>query len=118
MAPASPNLGRGAVLLRKDGKTGRCPVYDQASLGTYPLSRRLPLGSSVPSDGCAGRSHSILRRVILSEDREPGWTFQDHGLREKGNPGRRDAAVMGQTTPKGKRRTRQITFRSGNLHRQ
>ena len=42
MAPASPNLGRGAVLLRKDGKTGRCPVYDQASLGTYPLSRRLP----------------------------------------------------------------------------
>ncbi len=95
MAPASPDLGRGAVLLRKDGKTGRCPVYDQASLGTYPLSRRLPLGSSVPSDGCAGRSHSILRRVILSEDREPGWTFQDHGLREKGNPGRRDAAVMG-----------------------
>ena len=63
MAPASPDLGRGAVLLRKDGKTGRCPVYDQASLGTYPLSRRLPLGSSVPSDGCAGRSHSILRRV-------------------------------------------------------
>ena len=42
MAPASPDLGRGAVLLRKDGKTGRCPVYDQASLGTYPLSRRSP----------------------------------------------------------------------------
>ena len=45
MAPASPDLGRGTVLLRKDGKTGRCPVYDQASLGTYPLSRRLPLAS-------------------------------------------------------------------------
>ena len=48
-----------------------------------PLIPAPPLGSSVPSDGCAGRSHSILRRVILSEDREPGWTFQDHGLREK-----------------------------------
>ena len=85
MAPASPDLGRGAVLLRKMGKLEDAP-FTIKQAWYLPLIPAPPLGSSVPSDGCAGRSHSILRRVILSEDREPGWTFQNHGLREKGNP--------------------------------
>ncbi len=88
-------LAGGLFSYAKMGKTGRCPVYDQASLGTYPLSRRLP--SEVQSQVTDVLEEAIqsLGEFILSEDREPGWTFQDHGLREKGNPGRRDAAVMG-----------------------
>ena len=42
MAPASPDLGRGTVLLRKDGKTGRCPVSIKQALVLTPYPGASP----------------------------------------------------------------------------
>ena len=95
MAPASPNLGRGAVLLRKDGKTGRCPVYDQASLGTYPLSRRLPSEVQFQvTDVLEEAIQSLGELYYLKTENRAGLSKITVYVK-KGNPGRRDAAVMG-----------------------
>ena len=83
-------LAGGLFSYAKMGKLEDAPFTIKQALVLTPYPGASP--SEVQS-----QVTDVLEEAIqsLSEDREPGWTFQDHGLREKGNPGRRDAAVMG-----------------------
>ena len=80
-------LAGGLFSYAKMGKLEDAPFTIKQALVMTPYPGASP--SEVQS-----QVTDVLEESIQSLG-EPGWTFQDHGLREKGNPGRRDAAVMG-----------------------
>ena len=53
------DIGRWAVLLYQNGKTGRRPLYHQTSTRTDSVSRSIPLRGTISSNRCSGRIHPI-----------------------------------------------------------
>lgn len=86
-------LAGGVFSYAKMGKLEDAPFTIKQALVLTPYPGASP--SEVQSQVTDVLEEAIQSLGELYYLKTEGWTFQDHGLREKGNPGRRDAAVMG-----------------------
>ncbi len=70
-------------------------VYYQASIGDDSLSGCFSFRSAVSGDGCIEESIQSLGELYYLKTENRAGLSKNNCLCEEGNPGRRDAAIVG-----------------------